>query len=135
MTTFRFALYALLYVAGAATFYALFPVRIVQVEAGSLADWAVKKMKEVVECTHDTTHWACPVDESPCWRSRADDCPHLKGGVRPCVRESVGDIFVEHRETWAALAGLNEKHAGDDETTAWKDVAEDVRAGTRGVGA
>jgi phosphoserine phosphatase len=30
------------------------------------------------------THHACPVDGSPCWRDR--ECPHVKDGVRECVK-------------------------------------------------
>ena len=51
-----------------------------------------------------TTHRACPVDGQPCWRERAEDCPHIKDGVRPCVAQSAGRILEEHRDLWAALA-------------------------------
>jgi hypothetical protein len=49
-----------------------------------------------------TTHQACPVDGSPCWRDRK--CPYAVGGVRECVKDAVDKALDEHADTWAAMA-------------------------------
>ena len=46
MTTWlKFLAFTVLWIIGASVYWLLFPVRMVQVEAGALADWAVKGMK------------------------------------------------------------------------------------------